>query len=41
MVETLNEPVRVKGEEVLGGVTEEEVVFEEDLVVGAGPVWGK
>lgn len=40
VAETLNEPVRVKGEEVLGGVMEEEVVFEEDLGEEAEPVCG-
>lgn len=35
VAETLNEPVRVNGEEVLGGVMEEEV-FEEDLGEEAG-----
>lgn len=41
VAETLDEPVRVKGEEVPEGAMEEEVVFEEDLGEESEPVWGE
>lgn len=40
-METLSEPVRVKGVEVLVGGTEEEEVLGEDLGDESEPVWAE